>query len=179
VFEALAVSHRDRRPAPVHILGVEQAFDRGEVEELVATRRSGHQWEIERAVRVHPAGSALRRGATAPAASRPDRPADRAGSGGGGPVRLTARGRRLVAALGLTAGLGVAGLACSAVQGGSGNGLHLAGQSSVVVRPGDTVWSVASSVAGDQDVRVVVDRIQDLNRLHGSDLVPGQVLRLP
>jgi nucleoid-associated protein YgaU len=49
----------------------------------------------------------------------------------------------------------------------------------VVVRSGDTLWSIASSVAGAHDVRQVVDRIQQVNGLRGSDLVPGQVLRLP
>ena len=33
--------------------------------------------------------------------------------------------------------------------------------------------------AEGEDVRTVVDRIQALNRLEGSDLVPGQVLQLP
>jgi nucleoid-associated protein YgaU len=140
---------------------------------VVETRRSTRDREIERAMRAHPAGGALRRGA-APAV-----PAGRTSSERT-PVRLTARGRRLVAALGLAAGVGAAALAGSVLRGGeSPSGLHLAGQSSVVVRPGDTLWSVASSVAGDQDVRVVVDRIQDVNGLRGSDIVPGQVLRLP
>jgi nucleoid-associated protein YgaU len=95
-------------------------------------------------------------------------------------VRLTARGRRLVAALGLAVGVGATAVVGSVLRSGeSGSGLHLAGQSSVVVRAGDTLWSVASSVAGDQDVRVVVDRIQDVNGLRGSGIVPGQVLRLP
>jgi nucleoid-associated protein YgaU len=84
-----------------------------------------------------------------------------------------------VAVLGLAAGVGAAALAGSAVGGGPGEGLHLAGQSSVVVRSGDTLWSIASSVAGGHDVRAVVDRIQELNGLRGSDLAPGQVLRLP
>jgi nucleoid-associated protein YgaU len=65
------------------------------------------------------------------------------------------------------------------VTGGAGDDLRLAGVSSVVIQPGDTLWSIAGSVAGDEDVRTVVDRIQALNSLHGTDLVPGQVLLLP
>jgi hypothetical protein len=58
--------------------------------------------------------------------------------------------------------------------------LRLAGESSVVVQPGDSVWSIATSVAGTgDDVRAVVDDIQQLNGLRGSALVPGQVLDLP
>jgi LysM repeat protein len=55
----------------------------------------------------------------------------------------------------------------------------MAGSSSVVVRPGDTLWSVASTVAGDDDVRAVVDRIREVNGLRGSAIRPGQVLLLP
>jgi LysM repeat protein len=62
---------------------------------------------------------------------------------------------------------------------GADEGLHLAGVSSVVVEPGDTLWSIAVSVADGEDVRVVIDRIQELNGLEGSGLVPGQVLQLP
>jgi nucleoid-associated protein YgaU len=131
-------------------------------------------------MRVHPAGSALRRGGPAAVPSRLHRPAGPARSPERIPVRLTARGRRLVAALGLAVGVGATAVVGSVLRSGEpGSGLHLAGQSSVVVRAGDTLWSVASSVAGDQDVRVVVDRIQDVNGLRGSDIVPGQVLRLP
>jgi nucleoid-associated protein YgaU len=124
-------------------------------------------------MRAHPAGSAL---------LRPDRTGRGAGLDASPervPLRLTARGRRLAAVLGLTAGVGAAALVGSALDGGQGAGLHLAGQSSVVVGSGDTLWSIASSVAADHDVREVLDRIQQLNGLRGSDLVPGQVLRLP
>jgi LysM repeat protein len=48
-----------------------------------------------------------------------------------------------------------------------------------VVQSGDTLWSIANSVAGDEDVRAVVDRIQQVNGLSGSALEPGQVLHLP
>jgi nucleoid-associated protein YgaU len=68
----------------------------------------------------------------------------------------------------------------SSLLSGAGNeSLHLVGVSSVVVEPGDTLWSIAASAADGDDVRDVVDRIQELNRLEGSGLVPGQVLLLP
>jgi LysM repeat protein len=62
---------------------------------------------------------------------------------------------------------------------GSGGDLRLAGESSVVVQAGDTLWSIASSLNTDEDVRAVIDEIQRLNDLDGVDLVPGQVLQLP
>jgi len=95
------------------------------------------------------------------------------------PARLTHRGRRLVAVLALAGGVALGTLLGPLVAGGGGGDLRLAGVSSVVVRPGDTLWSVAASVAGEEDVRAVVDRIQELNGLDGTVLVPGQVLLLP
>jgi nucleoid-associated protein YgaU len=59
-------------------------------------------------------------------------------------------------------------------------GLRLAGESSVVVERGDTVWSIADRVTGsDEDVRAVVAAIVALNDLEDSVVVPGQVLRVP
>ena len=57
--------------------------------------------------------------------------------------------------------------------------LRLAGVQSVVVQPGDTLWSIAVGAAGTDDVREVVGRIQELNGLRSTVLVPGQVLELP
>lgn len=96
------------------------------------------------------------------------------------PLRLTARGRRLVAGLVLSAAVGLAAVLVPGLDGGAGSPeLHLAGDTTVVVRPGDSVWSIALSVAGDRDVRGVVDAIQQLNDLDGGHLQPGDVLRLP
>jgi nucleoid-associated protein YgaU len=78
----------------------------------------------------------------------------------------------------LAGGVGLTVLTGSVLGGGSG-GLHLAGESSVVVESGDTLWSIATSVAGDDDVRNVVARIRELNRLDSAALIPGQVLQLP
>jgi nucleoid-associated protein YgaU len=64
------------------------------------------------------------------------------------------------------------------VAGGNGD-LRLAGVQSVVVQPGDTLWSIARGAGGTDDVREVVDRIQQLNGLQGTVLIPGQVLELP
>ena len=94
-------------------------------------------------------------------------------------MRLTRRGRRFVVALALGGAVALGAWIAPYVTGGDG-GLSLAGESSVVVEPGDTVWSIAGEVAGnEQDVRVVVDAIEELNHLEGSVVVPGQVLQLP
>ena len=99
---------------------------------------------------------------------------DRAAPG----LRLTRRARRLLGVL-LGAAAMLVGLSVGSVLGGGDEELVLVGDSSVVVRQGDTLWSIARSVAGEQDVRVVVDAIQELNGLHDASLRPGQELLLP
>lgn len=94
------------------------------------------------------------------------------------PLRLTRRGRRFVAGLSVATGLVVAALTAAVVDGGAG-GLQLAGDSSVVVRPGDTLWSIAVDAAPEEDTRAVVDAIMVVNGLEGVGLAPGQVLQLP
>jgi Tfp pilus assembly protein FimV len=48
-----------------------------------------------------------------------------------------------------------------------------------VVRPGDTLWDIASRVAGPRgDPRPLVDRLLRENHLQRSDLAPGQILDL-
>lgn len=51
---------------------------------------------------------------------------------------------------------------------------------SYVVQDGDTLWSVAGTVADPgQDLRPVVGTISDLNHLDGDGIVPGQALLIP
>jgi hypothetical protein len=47
----------------------------------------------------------------------------------------------------------------------------------VVVQPGDTLWTIAAAVAPDTDVRITVDQLIELNG--SSPIVPGQELVLP
>jgi nucleoid-associated protein YgaU len=95
------------------------------------------------------------------------------------PVRLTDRARRLLT--GLVVAVAIAAGACvGGLVAGDEPVLELVGETSVVVQPGDTVWDIARSVAGDdQDVRAVVDAIERRNDLVAGRLVPGQVLVLP
>ena len=93
-------------------------------------------------------------------------------------VRLTRRARLLAAILTLALGVAI-GSWLGPLLAGDGDDLQLAGVQSVVVQPGDTLWSIATEVAGTSDVREVVDRIQQRNHLQGTVLIPGQVLELP
>jgi LysM domain len=48
-----------------------------------------------------------------------------------------------------------------------------------VVRPGDTLWAIASRIAGPNgDPRPVVDQLEQVNHTSGV-IVPGESLRLP
>ena len=117
----------------------------------------------------------------APATRRPEasrRDVRAGGRGRSGRVRLTRRARRLAVVLALAAGVAL-GSWLGPLLSGAGSDLHLAGVSSVVVQPGDTLWSIASPVARGADVRAVVDQIRQLNGLRSADLTPGQVLQLP
>jgi nucleoid-associated protein YgaU len=147
-----------------------------------AVRLVARETELQRAVRAHPAGRALRAGADRLDGGRPV-PAEavRPGLAVASPprLRLTPRGRVLVAVLVLALAVGVVAVAGALLGGGAGGRLHLVGESRVVVHSGDTLWSIASTVAGDDDIRPVIARIQQVNGLHGTTLVPGQVLRLP
>jgi len=96
-----------------------------------------------------------------------------------GRVRLTRRARRLATVLALALGVALGSWLGPLLAGGDSADLRLTGVSTVVVEPGDTLWSVASSVAGDRDVRAVVDEIQQLNHLHGTALRAGSTLQLP
>ena len=49
----------------------------------------------------------------------------------------------------------------------------------VIVRPGQSLWSVAESADPDQDTRAVIQQIIDLNSLNGDTVLAGQQLWVP
>src|SRR5215471_18039405 len=102
-------------------------------------------------------------------------------------VRLTRRGR-LVVTLMLTAvclslvvlaWLAIAARAAQATDGGQSPGAVYQNLTSVVVHPGQTLWSIASQAEPTADPRVVMQQIIELNALGGTSVVPGQRLWVP
>lgn len=97
-----------------------------------------------------------------------------------GGLRLTRRGRLLL--LAILVGLTFAAFSLGRV---SGNADTSAGAStkesyvSVVVQPGDTLWSIAKAAKPGSDPRGYVQRIIELNGLAGADVRVGQALSLP
>ena len=49
----------------------------------------------------------------------------------------------------------------------------------VTVAQGDTLWSLATRMAGGADVRAMVDEIASVNALASADLQAGQKVRIP
>ncbi|WP_431791030.1 LysM peptidoglycan-binding domain-containing protein [Microbacterium paraoxydans] len=96
-------------------------------------------------------------------------------------LRITARGRRTLLAL---ASIPLAaGIAFAAIGGGSAiaSGVDTPAVSveTVTVMPGDTLWSIASSIAPEADPRDVIGEISRMNLLRGGELQVGQELALP
>lgn len=93
-------------------------------------------------------------------------------------ITLTARGR-------LVLGLVVVFFALLAwITVGGGTADASAGQSaqvskSVVVQPGESLWSIATDIAPERDPREVIMRIRDLNSLGTQHVYPGQSLVVP
>ena len=133
-----------------------------------------------------------------PGPTGPPRPSLRLLEGGRAPSRLAQQAvyrRRRLVAMALVLGVVVAfvllataavarfaGGAPSAAGGptpasAAASGAAGAAAPTVVVQPGDTLWSIAADIAPGTDVRVTVDQLVQLNG--GNPIVPGQELVLP
>jgi hypothetical protein len=102
------------------------------------------------------------------------------------PLRLTRRGRRVVAVLAMLVALGAATLIWAAAAGGaqaSGRdvprGSGYGGMTQVVVQPGQTLWSIAAAAEPSASPWTVVQQIIDANALGGARLQAGQLLWVP
>ena len=96
------------------------------------------------------------------------------------PLRLTRRGRIVVA---VTTVLLVAVLSLIAAMSAEATNQAPArtaqGLTQVIVRPGQSLWSVAENADPGADTRVVIQQIADLNGLTGSAVLAGQRLWVP
>jgi LysM domain len=60
---------------------------------------------------------------------------------------------------------------------GATSGQEMAAAQEWVVKPGDTIWSIAEAIDPRGDVRPLVDRLSE--EISNSSLYPGEVIRLP
>ncbi len=95
-----------------------------------------------------------------------------------GQVRLTRRGRLLLVAV-LAAVLVAAFTLGRETSYADAAGAERPAYRTVTVAPGQTMWEVARQAAPEQDPRVIVQRIIDLNGLSGASLTAGQELAVP
>ncbi|MGB4777121.1 LysM peptidoglycan-binding domain-containing protein [Microbacterium sp.] len=96
-------------------------------------------------------------------------------------LRLTRRGRRVLAFLAsipaivaLSIAIVSGGGAIASDEGGAG-----ATFAYVTVMPGESLWSIAETVAPRADPRDAVDAIMRLNALPSGNLVAGQAIAIP
>ena len=98
-------------------------------------------------------------------------------------MALTRRGRRVVRGSAVLSLLVVIGAGFSAVGNATENKVistpATSGYVKVIVAPGETLWSLASLVAGKSNVSVVVDEIVSANQLSSSDIHAGEKLWVP
>jgi LysM domain-containing protein len=99
------------------------------------------------------------------------------------PLRLTRRGRIVVAVMAALLVAALSLIAAGAAQAISHTGpAHPAGSANlaqVVVQPGQSLWSVAESADPNADTRLVIQQITELNSLNGDTVFAGQRLWVP
>lgn len=50
---------------------------------------------------------------------------------------------------------------------------------SIVVKQGDTLWSIAEKIDSRRDIRDIIYDIQKLNKMNNSNLHPGEKIFIP
>jgi LysM repeat protein len=112
-----------------------------------------------------------------PLSARPEPARDRAAA----PLRLTRRGR-VVAAIAAALLLAALSLVITASAQATNHPVPRTapqGLAQVIVRPGQSLWSVAENADPDADTRVVIQQIIELNSLTGDVVFAGQRLWVP
>lgn len=101
------------------------------------------------------------------------------------PVRLTRRGRIVVATVAVLGAIVAVLLVSLLAAGGARASNHsqpggpYRGMHEIVVQPGQTLWSIASAAEPTADPRIVISQIMAVNALSGTDIQAGQLLWVP
>jgi len=94
-------------------------------------------------------------------------------------VRLTRRGRLVVVVAALLVAFAIGVFATAAGSVATQHPGTPAPTKIVQVDSGDTLWDLASGLAGDGDVRAMMEQIKQLNALDSAELQAGQRLVVP
>ena len=95
------------------------------------------------------------------------------------PVRLTARGRAAVFFLLSVVTLLLVMIAVGGTSADASDSSGGPATASVVVQPGDSLWTIAKSLQPNGDPRSMMQSLTELNSLKGGELVAGQQLIVP
>lgn len=95
-------------------------------------------------------------------------------------LRLTRRGRAVFTTL-AAAPLVIAAIVMTISGGDARASLDDSGATFeyVTVAPGDSLWSIAETIAPDADPREVISDIRSLNQLESADVSAGERLAIP
>ena len=97
-------------------------------------------------------------------------------------LRLTPRGRA-VARLAVVTSLSILLLAgfslFSGATAGSTDSISTTPYMKITVKPGETLWSIASNLSGSGDRRDLVDELIEVNLLKSPEVVAGQKIYIP
>jgi LysM repeat protein len=89
------------------------------------------------------------------------------------PVRLTRRGRALLLTTVAGVALGTIGVFNTAIASDTPQ------VATVVVQPGQSLWSIATAIDPSADPRATIHQIKALNSLEGSVVRVGQAIQVP
>ncbi len=106
------------------------------------------------------------------------RVSESAGSAAPAPLRLTRRGRLVVV---LVCAVVVLALTAAGSRVASGASSPPAGpvHATMIVQPGQTLWTIAQEIGVERDVRDVIHEIEELNGLPSARIRAGQRLIVP
>lgn len=94
------------------------------------------------------------------------------------PIRLTRRGRRVVALLAIIP-IALTFLLIGMRGAVATDGTVQSETQSVVVKPGQSLWDVAVAISPNTDPRETIWLIQQLNTMETSEVMAGQALVVP
>jgi hypothetical protein len=94
------------------------------------------------------------------------------------PIRLTMRGRRVVALLAIIP-IALTFLLIGMRGAVATDGTVQSETQSVVVKPGQSLWDVAVAISPNTDPRETIWLIQQLNTMETSEVLAGQALIVP
>lgn len=99
------------------------------------------------------------------------------------PLKLTRRGRIVLIVIpAFLAALALLFAWAALMAPARASGEHLEGPGgavTVTVQPGESLWTIAQARVPDQDPRVTISQIRELNDLAGSRVLPGEQLLVP